>query len=536
MKGISDRVSFMEAPGPRDIRRGGMRWTGWFSLRLARMGWRRKVYSFASLLTLGTISVGAVGAMAIIYLDTTVQVAVGAARERAEVAADTRVSVMGIDRAQARLVAVETPEAIRREAIAAIRAATILDECLQRLDRALAGTPEVAELIKLNQEIASTRMDIIKAAKARDIRLALEKANSIAAQIARVEDISQKIFTDQQATLTESVAETGRMGRRTTILLGIFVAFGIVIGIFLSVLFARQLATVIGELQYMIGSAANGQEDHANELALAAHAGHISDIAGSITECEQRMTAVVIQVKEGALHVRNTTEESGRQLDSAATHIKHMTESVATNATNVATIVHEFEVMKTEMQSAIGVTQGLQHAVADISVIANTISTISQQTNLLALNAAIEAARAGPHGRGFAVVAREVRQMAERTGQATREIHAIAKGIDRNVGEAVTSLNKSAANANLYASQLNQVLESSTETVQGADTARRMMDLVSSHMSAQREAVSLIEDQVAEVDATAALTNEQSLMLRSVSNDLSGSADRLAQLAESFRL
>jgi methyl-accepting chemotaxis protein len=513
-----------------------MKWMHWFGMLLDGMGWRKKIYFFASILMLGMISVGGVGAFAIIHLDASTRDAIGKARERAEVAANARLSVIGIDRAQARLVVVETPEDIRREAVAAIRAASILDESLQALEKTFIGSPDVAELIKLNREVTSTRMAVINAAKARDIPQAQEQARSIAPQITRIEEISQKIFADQQSTLTGSLAEVGRMGQRAVMLLGTFMIAGGLIAALVSVLFARQLASSIGEIQRTIGSVAGGSNSGSNDLALAAHAGQVSHIASGIAECESRMTAVVNQIKEGTLHVRSTTDESGIQLESAVAQIQRMADSVAANTTNIATIVREFELMKTEMHGAINMTRGLQRSVGDISAIANTISVISQQTNLLALNAAIEAARAGQHGRGFSVVAGEVRTLAERTGQATREIHAIASGIDSKVGEAIGSLNKSATNAEQYAHQLNQVLESSAETAQGTATARQFMDVVSAHMSAQREAVGLIENQVAEVDATATLTQEQSAALRNVSNALSTSAGRLAALADSIRL
>jgi methyl-accepting chemotaxis protein-2 (aspartate sensor receptor) len=507
-----------------------------FGKLLDGMGWRKKIYFFASILMLGMISVGGVGAFAIIHLDASTRDAVGKARERAEVAANTRLSVIEIDRAQARLVVAEKPEDIRREAVAAIRAASILDESLQTLARTFGDSADVEELIKLHQEITSTRMTVINAVKERDTYQAQQKARSIATQITRIEEISQKIFADQQSTLSDSLDEAGRMGQRAVMVLGTFVIAGGLVAAMVSLLFARELASSIGEIQRTIGSVAGGSKNESNDLALAAHAGQVSHIAGGIAECEGRMMAVVTQIKEGALHVRGTTDESALQLRSAVVQIQRMADSVAANTTNIATVVREFELMKTDLHGAIDMTRGLQRSVGDISAIANAISVISQQTNLLALNAAIEAARAGQHGRGFSVVASEVRTLAERTGQATREIHAIAGGIDSKVTEAIGSLNKSATNAERYASQLNQVLESSAETAQGTATARQFMDIVSAGMSAQHEAVELIENQVAEVDATATLTHEQSAALRSVSNALSTSADRLAALAESIRL
>jgi methyl-accepting chemotaxis protein len=95
------------------------------------------------------------------------------------------------------------------------------------------------------------------------------------------------------------------------------------------------------------------------------------------------------------------------------------------------------------IQSSSQIIDVLGRRADDIGKIIEVIDDLAEQTNLLALNAAIEAARAGEHGLGFAVVAEEVRKLAEKSTQSTKEISDLIEGIQKEAREAVENMEKS---------------------------------------------------------------------------------------------
>jgi methyl-accepting chemotaxis protein len=492
-------------------------------LRLARFGWQRKIAFFAGLITTCTIAVGIVGALAIAYFNHTLQAAVGNARERAEVAALSHLSVVGIDRAQARLISAQSPADIRKQAIAAIRAASFLDESLQTLERVLPGDAKVMELVKLNLAVKAPRMTIIKAVRSRDIAGAAGQSLAIEGQIARIEALSGQIETEQHALLTARVTQLVATGNRALLTLGLFTVFGVAVSVVACVIFARLLGKSIGDVQH-------------GEQILTSNAVQVAAIAADITQCDQRTGAAVEQIRAGMDHVHAATEKSGEQLLCATTSIEQMAGTVTDNAAHIGTVVQRFGLMNGDMQSAISMTEALKKSVASISGIVETIDVISRQTNMLAINAAIEAARAGATGRGFAVVASEVRVLAQRSGEATRQIQAIALEIAREVETAVATLNKSASNANAYAGQLSLVLKNSDAASASGNAIRTVMDVVSAQMTVQRDAVIAIERQLREVQVTTELSALQAVALGGVSQALTGSAGNLGKLAQNLRL
>jgi len=133
---------------------------------------------------------------------------------------------------------------------------------------------------------------------------------------------------------------------------------------------------------------------------------------------------------------------SCQDMSSKASETENATLSGETKISGMTQIMGEIEKMVIGTTDAVKALGGNSEKIGDIVV---AISDIADQTNLLALNAAIEAARAGEQGRGFAVVADEVRNLAERTTTATREIQSIISALQNDVKNVISSMDKSAS-------------------------------------------------------------------------------------------
>jgi methyl-accepting chemotaxis protein len=126
----------------------------------------------------------------------------------------------------------------------------------------------------------------------------------------------------------------------------------------------------------------------------------------------------------------------------------------------------------------------------DIGKVATVIREIADQTNLLALNAAIEAARAGEQGRGFAVVADEVRKLAERTAQSTREITTTIHVMQEQTQEAVQGIG-----------QAMPLME------QGVEKANRASDVLRNIRTESQNTLEKISQLTVQVDEQSKLAN-----------------------------
>ncbi len=169
----------------------------------------------------------------------------------------------------------------------------------------------------------------------------------------------------------------------------------------------------------------------------------------------------------------------------------------------------------------------------EIGDIVSLINDISDQTNILALNAAIQASMAGEAGRGFAVVADEVQRLAERSGNATKQIEALVKTIQTDTNEAVISMEAStsevvhgarlAQDAGVALEEIERVSKTLADLIQNISNAARQQAASAGHVSNTMNVIQEITNQTSEgTQNTASSIGKLAELADELNNSISG--------------
>ncbi len=170
----------------------------------------------------------------------------------------------------------------------------------------------------------------------------------------------------------------------------------------------------------------------------------LKEVVGRIKEATEAINTAAQEIAAGNQDLSSRTEEQASSLEETASSMEELNATVRQNAESarqaneLAGSSNEIAARGGQMvRQVVDTMSGIQSSSQKIADIVGVIDSIAFQTNILALNAAVEAARAGEQGRGFAVVASEVRNLAQRSATAAKEIKLlISESVDKVEGGA----------------------------------------------------------------------------------------------------
>jgi methyl-accepting chemotaxis protein len=271
--------------------------------------------------------------------------------------------------------------------------------------------------------------------------------------------------------------------------------------------------------------AIHADESSSSMLEMAASieqvAGNAETLAQSVEEVSSSIVEMAGSIKEVGDSVLNLMEASSvtassimemdssiKQVEQNAVETAGLSEGVQTDAETgkkaVEATINGIHEIKNASEITFEVVENLSERAGDIGAILSVIDDVAEQTNLLALNAAIIAAQAGEHGKGFAVVAEEIKDLAERTTNSTREIAAVIKAVQDETGRAVLAikkaeasiaegehlsqrsgdaLNKIVAGAQQSTDRVGQIARAAAEQARGSQMIRDSMEKISAMVS-----------------------------------------------------
>ncbi|MFM5404487.1 methyl-accepting chemotaxis protein [Aeromonas veronii] len=345
------------------------------------------------------------------------------------------------------------------------------------------------------------------------------------------------------------------------LILGITLAATVIVG--------NRVTKPLADAVLALNDIANGDGDLTQRLKVQSQ-DEIGQLASAFNRFVERIQSVVSQVGETSNHLFSAVDKlhhlsehydhqmqgHSRETDQVVTAVTEMSstaQEVAASASNAATAtsdaaresdaargvvsgaINSINRLVGEVHTASGVIEQLAQETAKIGSVVEVIRGIAEQTNLLALNAAIEAARAGEQGRGFAVVADEVRSLAGRTQQSTKEINEMLQRLQGGVKQAVEVMQASEDRSQETVQEASHIASSLDSMVMAVSTINDMNIQIATAAEEQHAVSEEINKNLVAIQQIVSELTSAAVESNSTTRDLANTGDKLRKLVSQFR-
>ncbi len=395
----------------------------------------------------------------------------------------------------------------------------------QRFDTLKASAKDMLGYIRTNftkaDTVAVTQADVARAsAGTLDAAWALVEANrSVLDQL--LQDRASEATTQRNLLMLAMLAG---------VLLSVYIYVGIYLSMAASMRHASRAAQAIAAGQLGTVQAATSKDEFADLVADLRTADQaLARVIAGVKQSSESIATASAEIATGTQDLSSRTEQTASSLQQTAASMEQLTGTV-TQSTHAAGSARELSSSAADVarrggqvvQQVVQTMDAINDSSRRIGDIIGVIDGIAFQTNILALNAAVEAARAGEQGRGFAVVAGEVRNLAQRSAEAAKEIKQLI----------ATSVDKVEAGSRL----VGEAGGTMTEIVDSVGRVNQVIGEISSAAHEQSQGIAEVNTAVSKLDQmtqqNAALVEESAAAAESLKEQ----ARRLAEVVGSFRI
>jgi twitching motility protein PilJ len=290
---------------------------------------------------------------------------------------------------------------------------------------------------------------------------------------------------------------------------------------------ADSVNFTLDELRRLLGKVRTTAQQVASSCATA------QGISGDLLGLAARQSQEIQQTGQAVLQMAQQIHQVSRAASESADVAQASLNAAAQGESAVQDAIGSMQQLREQMQESAKRIKRLGDSSLEIGDIVDLISGITEQTQVLALNAAIQAASAGEAGRGFAVVAEEVQRLAERCGDAARQIAQLVKTVQADAQEAVAAMERSTQrvvegahrsdSAGAALAEIHRVSQHLADLIRGISAAAGEQTTLADHVAHNIDSILTVTEHTRQgTQMTAASVSELALL----ADELDGAINR----------